>query len=954
MNPLLLPRRAAAAAAAAIALLGTAVVPVAQAASASTPAPDGRTAATAAASCWEIKQGDPNAADGVYWLYTPALGAPQQFYCDETTDGGGWVLLGRGRENWSQSGEGYGAPADVAATVTGPAAFDARELSARTVNGLLDNGAVSALPDGIRIRRAANSAGTSWQEVRLTLASPRTDWSWQFDAYQRVATWSIGGVSGTGGTTKSFGSGSGLGVVQTTMTRTVGYASGFGYGSAVVGSTAPTDYLYQSATSGQYVRPFAQVFLRPKLLSANLLAPIPATGTPASTQAPLPSSLALKTVEGVTGLGVAGTGIENTEVSAFTESNGKVYVGGNFDHVQQNAAGAGRVQQSYLAAFDVTTAQLVPGFAPVFDNQVKALATLPDGRIVAGGDFSTVNGVPENGLVVLDPTTGAVDTTFTGRLINALSTSGGQAVVRALDVQGGWLYVGGSFTHATGGSATAQVYSRGAVRLSVTNGTPDRTWTTEFDGTVVSLDASAAGDRVYFAGYFANDRTTPTLRAAALTTAGAAVIPWTVDFTSASASYQQAVREVGDRVWIGGSEHMIFSYNRADMREASTNLMSNEGGDGQVLGTDGTSVFGGCHCWLAVYEGAHTHVWNQPGTAWTKVSKIEAMGAWNATTGAYQTGFSPSFTSREGAGGWAVFTDSTGVTWMGGDFTAARMGSTTKSWVGGFARFAPNDSTAPTSPTNLKVAAAATGVSASWTGSTDSGGRVAYEVLRDDRVIATTTATSITLPTGPDGAKYFVRAVDPSGNRSASTPAAQVALVVAGQPLPSGTVLVDSGSTWSYWSQATAPDGGWQAPAYDASTWATGTAVLGWGTTGITTQIPAPATGRPLASCFRGSFSIPAGGVPGTGLTITTRADDGIVVSVNGTEVGRANLPTGTITATTYALSAPSTTTAAANPVTFQVPASLLVIGTNVITAQVQSNYKSTPNTSFDLKAVVQ
>ena len=40
-------------------------------------AADGLSQATAAGSCWEIKQNTPNAPDGVYWLLTPALQAPQ-------------------------------------------------------------------------------------------------------------------------------------------------------------------------------------------------------------------------------------------------------------------------------------------------------------------------------------------------------------------------------------------------------------------------------------------------------------------------------------------------------------------------------------------------------------------------------------------------------------------------------------------------------------------------------------------------------------------------------------------------------------------------------------------------------------------------------------------------------------------------------------------------------------
>jgi hypothetical protein len=107
---------------------------------------------------------------------------------------------------------------------------------------------------------------------------------------------------------------------------------------------------------------------------------------------------------------------------------------------------------------------------------------------------------------------------------------------------------------------------------------------------------------------------------------------------------------------------------------------------------------------------------------------------------------------------------------------------------------------------------------------------------------------------------------------------------------------------------------------------------------------------RPITAYFTKQFQVTdASSV--VKLTLSTRADDGVVVYVNGTEVGRANMPNGTITSGTYASSAVST--ANAQHPTFDVPTSLLVDGTNVISAETHLNYRSTANVSFDLSATI-
>jgi hypothetical protein len=945
------PRALRAAALTVAALIGSLLVPAPAAAAEPTlPAPDGLSALTAAASCWEIKQRTPAARSGVYWIATPALGAPERFYCDQSTDGGGWVLIGRGREGWSVSQLGAGTPAQVREPVTGQAAFSPRQLPAATIDALNNGRPVREMADGIRLVRATNQAGTSWQRVIFTLSSPRDEWTWQFNNQQRVASYSMDGLPLMGGQTSNFGWNNGFGRVRTITGSTEGWAMGWGYGSDVKGSPDAASHLWSKDTSTGYARPFTQVFIRPRLMSQDVHAPLPAEGTPARAGTAVAQAFAEPQPWGVAGLGAGPSTLEGSnEVSAFTESGSRVFVGGNFTGVQRTAGGSGRVAQSYLAAFERDTGQWISTFRPVFNNQVKALVALPGGRIAAGGYFSTVNGESHPGLVVLNATTGEVDEAFTGNLLNYLS--GGVPVVRTLDVQGDWLYAAGSFTHARAGDGPQQ-YARGAARFSIATSRPDA-WNPELNGTVMSIDASARGDRVYAAGFFTQSKGRTADKAAALSATDDTLYPWQVVFSNREGGrqgYQQAVLEVGDRVWLGGSEHSLMSYARDTLAMSSSNITV-AGGDFQALATDGRAVYGGCHCFETDYEGATR--WPSVGTAWTGAHAIYGSGAWSAATGEYLPSFNPVLNTRNGAGAWALFVDSKGTLWQGGDYSYSTRAGYVRQWAGGFVRHVQTDTTPPTTPSGFKAVTGTEGVTLSWTASTDDRGVAAYEVLRADRVVASGTATTVTLPPAPATTRYAVRAVDAAGNRSAGTPP-----VTAAQPGPTGpdpdpepdpepAVVLEKGSTWSYlWNGEGAP-AGWAAPAFDDAGWATGAAPLGWGTSDIATPLSTATTPVPITSYYRHDIELPTP-LPEK-VSLSVRVDDGVVVYVNGTEVLRRNLDAGPVGPNTYANTSVSGTTAVAQPVTVELPASAFTAGVNTIAAEVHSNYRSAKSHSFEM-----
>ena len=79
--------------------------------------------------------------------------------------------------------------------------------------------------------------------------------------------------------------------------------------------------------------------------------------------------------------------------------------------------------------------------------------------------------------------------------------------------------------------------------------------------------------------------------------------------------------------------------------------------------------------------------------------------------------------------------------------------------------------------------------------------------------------------------------------------------------------------------------------------------------------------------------------------------DDGAVVYINGTEVVRSNMPTGTITSGSFAS---TNVDAPADRQFFEytVPANVLVNGTNTIAVEVHQNYRASGDLAFDLALI--
>ena len=131
--------------------------------------------------------------------------------------------------------------------------------------------------------------------------------------------------------------------------------NGFWYGASVTGgANNATSYLWQYTNEGQPI-PFAQMFIRPRIMESDVTAPVlPDTGAAAQTIRPdarrqvgRPALAGHRPQPGQTQLG--------RYVLGLAESGNTMFVGGKFRSVQHGQGGP-KVTQSYLAAFDGTPA----------------------------------------------------------------------------------------------------------------------------------------------------------------------------------------------------------------------------------------------------------------------------------------------------------------------------------------------------------------------------------------------------------------------------------------------------------------------------------------------------------------------------------------------------------------------------------------------------------------------
>jgi hypothetical protein len=194
-------------------------------------------------------------------------------------------------------------------------------------------------------------------------------------------------------------------------------------------------------------------------------------------------------------------------------------------------------------------------------------------------------------------------------------------------------------------------------------------------------------------------------------------------------------------------------------------------------------------------------------------------------------------------------------------------------------------------------------------------------------------------------------------NAGASTTSTAVPITVNPAPPPPPTTLIARGASgWRYTTGSAAPAAQgsttWKQRTFTDSSWATGKAQLGYGGNGEATKIPCCASGsktKYITSYFRLAFSV-TNPADYASLVVDLLRDDGAVVYLNGTEVFRSNMPSGTIGHGTPASSTVGGTGETTwHSKTISNAASLLVAGTNVIAVEVHQINNTSSDVSFDL-----
>ena len=185
-----------------------------------------------------------------------------------------------------------------------------------------------------------------------------------------------------------------------------------------------------------------------------------------------------------------------------------------------------------------------------------------------------------------------------------------------------------------------------------------------------------------------------------------------------------------------------------------------------------------------------------------------------------------------------------------------------------------------------------------------------------------------------------------------------------GQIEPSSSILLSTtgtadevvlrvGSRWRYLDDGSDQGSGWRDPDFDHSSWKAGSAELGYGDGDerAIVDFGGDASDKHITTYFRRSMTVRDLDTI-SHVVLSLKRDDGAIVYINGQEVLRSNMPGGAVHYRTRSAS----TIGGADESTFhefQIDASALVEGSNLIAAEIHQTSPTSSDISFDLEVRV-
>jgi hypothetical protein len=165
------------------------------------------------------------------------------------------------------------------------------------------------------------------------------------------------------------------------------------------------------------------------------------------------------------------------------------------------------------------------------------------------------------------------------------------------------------------------------------------------------------------------------------------------------------------------------------------------------------------------------------------------------------------------------------------------------------------------------------------------------------------------------------------------------------------TPIVNYGSEWRYLDNGSNPGTSWTGLNYNDAAWKAGLAEFGYGDGDEATIVSFGTNTRKkfLTTYFRRSFTITDTLLFGR-YELSLRRDDGAIVFVNGTEVFRTNMPSGSVNFNGRASSEPADDGKTA--VLANLPTSAFRNGNNVIAVEIHQSSPAGEDISFDLQLI--